>query len=163
MDDSQYFAVPLNSYGSSACSPLSEQTGLRIAAPAIIDLSRRSTFPLCGTLRFSARFLATLGDDPIEATVVVVVNTETNTPLSFNLRPDKEPVKNDQPAAAIDPSDFAEDDVRENYFNVDLKTFSPQLEAALKPGRHAIYAVLRTFKSNTVQVQVVADGGTRGE
>lgn len=157
MDDSAFFSVPLNSYGKSPCSPMlddDDRPAVRIAAPATIDPARHETLPLCGTLRMQARFMAGLDGDPIEAVVVVVVRAGDDRPLSFNLRPDKQPVDTDPNRPK--PEDFDEDDLRVNHFNVDLLTFSPQLADGLTTGRYVVYAVLGATRSNAVTVQVLA-------
>jgi len=163
MDDSTFFSVPLNDYGRSACSPTFDdrsQVGLRIAAPSTIDLATHEVFPLCGTLRLQARFIAGLGHDPIEVLTVVVVNKSENLSLSFNLRPDKEPIESpelsEQPGSSESPdlSDFDESDIRENYLNVDLHDFSPELEA-LGVGEYTVYVTLTDLQSNTVEIEVV--------
>lgn len=163
MEDQLFFSVPLNSYSSTTCSPeFSERSGkgLLIAAPSVIDITRHSVFPLCGTLRLKARLMASLGDDPIEATVIVVVNMTENESMSFNLKPDKEPVEEEGHVVLIDTDEYDEHDVRENYFNIDLRTFSQQLDSSLTPGFYAIYAVLESYKSNTIKVHVVDKGDT---
>lgn len=157
MNDDDFFSTTLNSYEPHACSPGLTQGGpeeISIAAPGRLDLATRRMFPLCGALRLSARAMATMGQDPIEATVVVVVDSHHNVPLSFNLTPDKEPLCDSEDQPAKNPEEFDEHDLRVNHFNVDLLTFSEALRRRLRPGRYVIYAVLGTHKSNTVQVEV---------
>ncbi len=163
MDDSQFFSIQLDSYGETACSPdMSEQLdpGIRIAAPQQIDLSRHQAFPLCGTLRLQASMLASLKSAAVEATAVVVIHVDSNTPHSFNLNPGKEPLDGAEASPGPGPAELDEEDYRENYFNVDLRTFSDTLGRHLPPGRYVVYAVLLGFKSNTVEVEVI--GTTRG-
>lgn len=165
MDDGSFFQIALNSYEPSACSPdVSGLTaeGIRITAPARLDLATRRVFPLCGALRLSARTKATLGTEAIEATTLVVVDSQRNRPLSFNLQPDKEPVFDDAARRrAVDPQRFSEQDFRVNHFNVDLLTFSPRLRGQLRPGPFVIYAVLLSHRSNVLQVELYDSTGAR--
>jgi hypothetical protein len=165
--------VKYPTYGESACSPevAEEFRGLLIRAPrkatihATVPMALEPDapwLPVCGVIRLSNQELGRIGVHAIKGVVLVFVDQSSGTPVSFNLRPDKPEAPPDPtpPSDVVVLDSIPEDQIKRDsvftqYFNIDALMFRPDFPR--RTARYRVHALLGTYKSNVVEVDVEAD------
>ncbi len=134
------------SYEECPASPETPKVGLRIATPP--QVVAREPLHLCGSWRFTSRYLATLPCELVDGVAVVIVDVDRRRSFSCTLASELAAVVH-EPG---DPSEFHPNQNEVGHFNVDLRESCEEL--SLLPGEYLAYAVRPPYVSNTVSFNV---------
>lgn len=164
MSDAAFDQVRLDTFEPSAGTPKVAAdgfTGIRIAMPARVPVSRLAKLPLCGVWSFDGE---TVAKYPVieDSLVFLARQLETNETATGNFRMHEDPTSPDELKAGAPPEPAARSDeppmiepaavTARGYFNFNL---GRPWKVPARPGRWRVTIVLHEVQSNTVEFEVV--------
>lgn len=155
MEQYDFTNIRLPTYAKSSCSPALPRDfrGLKITMPLKINISEKERVPFCGAFQVSSKVDEKSGGKLTENTVLVFVNKGTNETFSFNLVPDKEPIKQEQSSLPQPTGTVVEEYTVRMYFNIDALHFFPDFPK--KTAEYIVYATVLDIKSNVIETKII--------
>ncbi len=155
MEQHDFTNIRLPTYAKSSYSPSLPRDfrGLKIIMPLKINISEKERIPFFGAFQVSSRVDEKSGGKLTENTVLVFVNKETSETFSFNLVPDKEPIKQDQSSLPQSTGTLVEEYTIRMYFNIDVLHFFPEFPK--ETAGYIVYATALDIKSNVIETKII--------
>lgn len=154
MDECDFFKLLLPMNDENQCSPHvdDEFRGIKIAMPANINMSDKGKIPIVGTIQVSGETDMKGGGKLKQHMVIVFVNKNTHQTFSFNMVPDKEPIKQDKSALPVSNLVPESDYIVNMYFAIDALYFYPDFPEI--SADYSVYTTVLDIKSNVIETKI---------